>query len=55
VADRVAVDIESQAHTDESKRRLASYPAPMLSEIRGGDSLYPPFVPHLGTEAEESV
>jgi hypothetical protein len=55
VADRVTVDMESQAPMDESKRRLSSYPASILSKMRRGHSLYLPYVPRLGTEAEESV
>jgi hypothetical protein len=42
VVDRVTEDMESWAHMDESKRRLSAYPASMLSEMRGGHSLYPP-------------
>ncbi len=55
IAARVSLDMESQAFMDESKRRLSSYQASMLSKMRRGHSLYPPYVPRLGTEAEESV
>ncbi len=55
VADRVTVDMESQAHMDESKRRLACYLTSMLSDMRRGNSLYPPYITCLGTEVEESV
>jgi hypothetical protein len=55
VAHRVAVETESQAHLDEEKRRMSGYPSSMLHEIRGGHSFYLPYVPSLGTEAEESV
>jgi hypothetical protein len=54
VADRVAVDMESQAHMEDTKQRMSSYLASMLSKLRGGNSLYPPYVPRLGTEAERS-
>jgi hypothetical protein len=43
VADRVAVNMESQAHMDESKRRMSCYLDSMLSCTR------------LGTEAKESI
>jgi hypothetical protein len=36
VADRVAVNMESQAHMDKSKRRMSCYLDSMLSEMRGG-------------------
>ncbi len=55
VADRVAVDIESQAHMDIENRRMSGYPSTMLQEMRGGHSLYLPYVPRLGTEAEYTV
>jgi hypothetical protein len=55
VADRVAVDVESPAQMDDEKRRISGYPSTMLHEMRGGHSLYPPYVPRLGTEAEDSV
>ncbi len=55
VADRVAIEIESQAHMDNEMRRMAGYPSTMLSEMSGGHGLYPPYVPRLGTEAEDSV
>jgi hypothetical protein len=55
VAEPVAVEMESQAHLDENKRRMAVYPASMLSEMREGHSLYLPYVTDLGTEAKESV
>ncbi len=55
VADRVAVDMESQADMDEEKRRMSSYPSSMLHKMTGGHSLYPPYVPWLSTEAEETV
>ncbi len=45
MADRVAVDMESQAHMDGEKRRMSGYPSTMLHEMRGGQSLYPPYVP----------
>jgi hypothetical protein len=51
VADRVAVDMESQAHMDKEKRRMSGYPSSMMHEMRGGHSLYLPYVPRLGTEA----
>jgi hypothetical protein len=54
-ADRVAVDMESQALMDENKRKMSDYPAPMLTEMRGGNSLHPFYFPHLGTEAEETI
>jgi hypothetical protein len=46
--------MESQAHMDETKQRMSGYLASMLSEMRGGSSLYPPYVPRLETEAERS-
>ncbi len=55
VADRVAVEMKSQAHMDDEKRRMSGYPSTMLREMSGGHSLYPPYVPRLGTEAEDSV
>ncbi len=55
IADRVAVDMESQAHMDEEKRRMSSYPSPMLYEMRGGHSLYPTYVPRLSIEVKDSV
>ncbi len=55
VADRVAVDMEAQAHMDDEKRRVTGYPSTLLREMHGGHSLYPPYVPRLGTEAEDSV
>ncbi len=55
VADWVPVDIESQAHMDNEKRRMSGYPSTMLHEMRGGHSLYLPYVPRLGTEAEDTV
>jgi hypothetical protein len=39
---------------DETKQ-MSGYPASKLNETRGGHSLYPPYVPRLGTEAEETV
>jgi hypothetical protein len=55
VADRVAVEVESQAHLDEEKRRMSGYPSSMLHKMRGGHSLYLPYVLRLGTEAKESI
>jgi hypothetical protein len=55
VADRVAVEMESQAHMDDEKQRMSGYPSMMLHEMSGGHFLYPPYVPRLGTEAEDSV
>jgi hypothetical protein len=55
VVDRVAVDMESQAHIDNEKRSISGYPSTMLHRMRGGHSLYPPYVPRLGTESEDSV
>ncbi len=55
VADRVAVEMESQAHMDDEKWRMSGYPSTMLREMIGGHGLYPPYVPRLGTEAEDSV
>jgi hypothetical protein len=55
VADRVAVEMESQAHMDDEKWRMSVYPSTMLREMIGGHGLYPPYVPRLGTEAEDSV
>ncbi len=55
VADRVAMEMESQAHMDNEKRSMAGYPSTMLREMSGGHSLYPPYVPRLGAEAEDSV
>ncbi len=55
VVDRVAVDMESQAHMDDKKRRMSWYPSTMLHEMRGGHSLYPPYVPRLGTENEDTI
>jgi hypothetical protein len=54
-ADRVDMDMKSQAHMDDTKRRMSGYPDSMLNEKRGGHSLYPPYKPRLGTEAEETV
>jgi hypothetical protein len=51
----VAMDMGSQAHMDDEKRRMSGYPSSMLHEMRGGHGLYPPYVPRLGTEAEETV
>ncbi len=45
VADRVAVDMESQAHMNDKKWRMSGYPSTMLQEMRGGHSLYLPYVP----------
>jgi hypothetical protein len=42
-ADHVAMEMDSQAHLDENNRRMAGYLASMLSEMRGGHSLYPPY------------
>jgi hypothetical protein len=47
--------MESQAHMDEEKRRMFGYPSYMLHEMRGGHSLYPPYMPRLSTEAEDTV
>jgi hypothetical protein len=55
VAERVAVDMESQAHMDDEKRMMSGYPSTMLHDMRGGHSLYLPYVPQLGTKAEDSV
>jgi hypothetical protein len=55
MAYRVAVDMESKAHMDETKWRMSGYPASMLNEMRGGHILYLPNVPCLGTEAKETV
>jgi hypothetical protein len=55
VADRVAIEMESQAHRDDEKRRMAGYPSTMLREMSGGHRLYLPYVPRLGAEAEDSV
>ncbi len=55
VADRVAMDMESQAHMDDEKRRMSEYSLTMLHEMRGGHSLCPPYVSLLGTEAKDSV
>jgi hypothetical protein len=35
VADQVAVETKSQVHLEENKRRMAGYPASMLSDMRG--------------------
>jgi hypothetical protein len=48
VADRVTVDMESQAHMDETKQRMSGYLASMLSEMRGGSSLFPALCPTPG-------
>jgi hypothetical protein len=40
---------------DEEKRRMSGYPSPMLYEMRGGHSLYPPYVPRLSIEVKDSV
>jgi hypothetical protein len=37
-ADRVAVEMESQAHMEKSKRRMVGYPASKMSNIRGSNS-----------------
>ncbi len=55
VADWVAIEMESQAHMDDEKRRMAGYPSTMLREMSGGHGLFPPYVPWLGAEAEDSV
>jgi hypothetical protein len=55
VADRVAIEMESQDHMDDEKWRMAGYLSTMLCEMSGGHGLYPPYVPWLGTEAEDSV
>jgi hypothetical protein len=39
VADRVAVEMEFQAHHEEERRVLASYLASMVSEMRGRQPL----------------
>jgi hypothetical protein len=54
-ANRVDVHMESQAQMDENKRKMSDYPASMLTEMRGGNSLHQPYLPHLGTEAEETI
>jgi hypothetical protein len=54
VADRVAMDMESQAHMDEEKRRMSCDLSSLLHKMREGHSLYPPYMPRLGTEAEET-
>jgi hypothetical protein len=54
VAERVAVDMESQTHMDDEKQRMSGYPSTMLHKMRGGHSLYLLYVPRLGTEAEYS-
>ncbi len=33
VADRVAVEVETQAHMDDEKRRMSGYPSTMLHEM----------------------
>jgi hypothetical protein len=55
VADRGAVEMESQTHMEDEKRRMSGYPLTMLREMGGGHGLYPPYVPRLGTEAKDSV
>jgi hypothetical protein len=40
---------------DESKQMMSGHLASMLTEMRGGSSLYPPCVPRLGTEAEQTI
>jgi len=50
VADRVAIEMESQAHHEDS-RRPGGYPASFLADMDRGNALYPPYVPRLGTEA----
>jgi hypothetical protein len=55
VADRAAVDMESQAHKHNSRQRKFGYPASMMNKMRGGHSLYQPYIPCLGTEAKETV
>jgi hypothetical protein len=55
VADGVAIEMESQAHMDDEKRRMAGYPSTMLREMSGGHGLYSPYVPWLGAEAEDSI
>ncbi len=39
------MDMESQAHTDETKQRISDYQASILNEMRRGHSLYP-FMSH---------
>ncbi len=39
MADRVAVEMESQAHMDDEKRRMSGYPSTMLREMSGGHGL----------------
>jgi hypothetical protein len=47
--------MESQAYMDDEKRRISGYLSTMLHKMRGGHSLYLPYVPRLSTEAENSV
>jgi hypothetical protein len=47
VADKVAVNMESQARMDQKKWKMFSYPASVLSEMRGGNSLYLNYNPRL--------
>jgi hypothetical protein len=49
------MDMESQAHTDKMKQRISDYQASILNEMRRGHSLYPPYVPRLEAEAEETI
>jgi hypothetical protein len=46
-----AVEIECQAHQEDSRRPVASYPTSLLTTMETGNSLYPPYVLHHGTEA----
>jgi hypothetical protein len=50
VAGRVVVEMKGQAHHEDIWRPVSGYLTSLLADIERGNSLYPPYIPHLGTE-----
>jgi hypothetical protein len=42
--------MKGQAHHEDSWRLVSGYLTSLLADIERGNSLYLPYIPHLGTE-----
>jgi hypothetical protein len=50
VTERVAMEMECQAHHEDSQRPVSVYPAFLLADMELGNSLYPTYIPCIATE-----
>jgi hypothetical protein len=54
-ADRMAIDMEYQAHHEDNERPAAGYTASLLTDIEQGNRLNPPYIPCLRSEDKEDT